>query len=220
MQAEESDPQEVIEQVSVDEVVESMQEIAEEAHDVGEVEQNEEKMVPLSTLQKMRKRAQEAELKAQWLEQQQARYQTPQAPPEPVDDSAKYESATREDLVRTQQEMMRAVEEKLWIKNNSEKFDYVKEHLPTFLKQRPNLASAIQDSENRYEEAYTLMEALTRKQQTQLRKDSTTTKPAAKAAPNAPGGVPKAAALNEAVDVMTMSDKEFSEWRQAQKRRR
>lgn len=41
-----------------------------------------------------------------------------------------------------------------------------------------------------------------------------------KVAPNAPASVPKAAALNEAVDVMKMSDAEFSEWRKSQKRRR
>ncbi len=84
------------------------------------------------------------------------------------------------------------------------------------MKQRPNLASAIDQATNRYEEAYTLMEALTPKQQQQL-KQSTQPK---KEAPNAPGGVPKAAAMNEAVDIMSMSDAEFSTWRQSKKKRR
>ena len=58
------------------------------------------------------------------------------------------------------------------------------------------------------------MEALTPKQQAQLKAPQVR-----KEAPNAPGGVPKSAALNAAVDVMTMSDTEFAAWRQSKKRR-
>lgn len=60
------------------------------------------------------------------------------------------------------------------------------------------------------------MDKLTPKQKAAL-------KPAAvakKDAPGNPAAIPKAAALNQAVDVMTMSDSEFAAWRQAQRKRR
>jgi hypothetical protein len=131
------------------------------------------------------------------------------------EDNSKYESATREDLSKAQMEAVRIIEEKLWIKQNPEKYEKVNEYLPEFLNQRPNLAPAIGAASNRYEEAFVLMEALSPKQQSQLK--PTTPK---RVAPNAPTSIPKAAAMNEAVDVMTMNDADFNKWRQSQKRRR
>lgn len=171
-------------------------------------------MVPLSALQKQRQKTKELELELQWERQRKQQAVTP--PPQPEDDRSKYESATREDLSRSQEEAVRIVEERIWIKSNPEKHAYVDEHLQNFLKQRPNLTTAIMSSTNRYEEAYTLMNALTPKQQQQMRSPPVQKRDA----PNAPTGVPKAAALNQAVDVMSMSDSEFTAWRQAQKRRR
>lgn len=180
-----------------------------------EVEQTQEKtMVPLSALQKLREKKKELELELQWERQRNAQAQAAQKPVE--EDGSRYESATKEDLTKSQEEAIRIIEEKLWIKQNPEKFEKVQEYLPQFLKQRPNLASAINLASNRYEEAYELMDKLTPKQQRQLEKPL----PPKKEAPNAPGGVPKAAALNEAVDVMNMSDSEFAAWRASKKRRR
>lgn len=187
---------------------------AQEGND--QVERPEKTMVPLSALQKVREKKRELELELQWERQRNAQQAQPQKPQE--EDNSRYESATREDLSRSQDEAIRLIEEKLWVKQNPEKYELINEQLPTFLKQRPNLALAINQSGNRYEEAYTLMTALTPKQQQQLRKD--VAPPPKKEAPNAPGGVPKAAALNEAVDVMGMSDKEFSEWRATKRKRR
>lgn len=191
-----------------------------EGHDQEEAPENTEQaakpaktMVPLSALQKEREKRKELELQVQWERQRNS--QTPQKPPE--EDNSRYESATKEDLSKSQQESLRALEERLWIKQNPEKYEKVNEYLPTFLKKRPNLASAIDQAQNRYEEAYELMEALSAKQQQQIKKESA---PPKKVAPNAPGGVPKAAALNQAVDVMSMSDTEFRAWRQSQKKRR
>lgn len=170
------------------------------------------KQVPLSALQKERKKRQELEQELTWERNRQR-----QAPPVPQEeDNSKYESATREDLSRAQEESIRIIEERAWIKSNPEKFEKINEYLPQFLKQRPNLASAINSASNRYEEAYTLMEALTPRQQQQIK----ATPPPKKDAPNAPGGVPKAAGLNQAVDVMGMSDSEFISWRNSQKKRR
>lgn len=205
------EPQE--EQIA-EQVIDQMQQDAADERP-AQAKEHEEKVVPLAALQKMRKRAQEAELKAQWLEQQQQqRYKQPQAPAE--EDHSKYETPTKEDLSCAKEQAKREIKEELWIEKNQEKFERVNEYLPQFLKQRPNLASAINSASNRYEEAYTLMEALTPKQQQQL-KTSVSPK---KEAPGSPTGVPKAAALNQAVDVMSMSDSEFSAWRQSQKKRR
>ncbi len=170
-------------------------------------------MIPLSVAQKLREQKRELELELQWERQRNAQAQV-QKPIE--EDNSRYESATREDLTKSQQESIRVIEERMWIKSNPEKYEKINEYLPQFLKQRPNLASAINTASNRYEEAYTLMEALTPRQQQQLAKAA----PVKKDAPGAPTNAPKAAALNASVDVMTMSDDEFSAWRQSQKRRR
>jgi hypothetical protein len=178
----------------------------------------EKTMVPLSALQKLREKKRELELELQW-ERQRYAAQSQQKPEE--EDNSRYESATREDLRNTvrqsQEEAIRAIEERLWIKQNPEKYEKVNEYLPQFLKQRPNLASAINLASNRYEEAFILMQALSPKQQQQLQKQATQVK---KEAPNSPGSIPKAAALNDAVDVMNMSDSEFYAWRQSKRGRR
>lgn len=209
-----------------EEAVEPQAEPIEQIMDQQEVEANaqegnehedkahEKTMVPLSVVQKLREKKKELELELQWERQRNAQQPMPQKPVE--EDQSRYESATKEDLSRSQEEAIRVIEERLWIKNNPEKYEKVNQYLPQFLKQRPNLASAINTASNRYEEAYTLMEALTPKQQQQL-KQSVQPK---KEAPNAPGGVPKAAALNEAVDVMSMSDAEFAAWRANKRKRR
>lgn len=176
-------------------------------------EVREKTMIPLSVAQKLREQKRELELELQW-ERQKNNASVRKEPEE--EDNSRYESATREDLSKSQEEAIRVIEERMWIKQNPEKYEKINEHLPKFLKQRPNLAGAINQSSNRYEEAYTLMEALTPKQQQQLKSPQI----AKRETPNAPGGVPKGAALNQAVDVMNMSDKEFAEWRSAQKRNR
>lgn len=180
-------------------------------------EKPEKTMIPLSVAQKLREKKRELELELQWEKQERMRLQQQSTYKQPEeDDNSRYESATREDLSKSKQEIVRIVEEKQWIKNNPEKHEMVNQNLPQFLKQRPNLASAISDATNRYEEAYTLMDALTDKQQKQLVKAATPKKEA----PNSPGGVPKAAALNQSVDVMNMSDTEYRVWRDSQKQRR
>ena len=198
-----------------EEIVQDMVQTAEAVQEPVEtqaetVPEMREEHVPLSALKKERKRRQELEQQLEWERQQRPAQQAPE------EDLSKYESATREDLSRVQEEAMRGFEERLWIKQNPEKYEKVNENLQTFLKQRPNLASAIANAGNRWDEAYTLMEALTPKQKQQLKVASVPKKEA----PQSPSGVPKAAAMNEAIDVMNMSDSEFSSWRQSQKKRR
>ncbi len=190
-----------------------------EAQEDGESNTNNSKMIPLHVAQKLREKKRELELELQFEKQERQRlmsqYSAPKSPPE--EDNSHYESATKADLRMSQGEAIRIIEEKLWIKQNPDKYDLINENLPTFLKQRPNLASAIDQASNRYEEAYLLMNALTPRQQQQLKKESA---PVKKEAPNAPGSVPKAAVLNDAVDLMNMSDSEFAAWRNSKKRAR
>lgn len=207
MEEEVVSPQE--EQEVIEQVVEGMQEVSDQHEQ--ESKEVEEKQVPLSALQKMRKRAQEAEMRAEILE----KYQQQPKQQEPEEDLRRYESATIADLERVQEQSVRMAEERFWIRQNQERYEYVNENLDKFLKQRPNLAHAINSASNRYEEAWTLMEALSPKQKKQMVAPS----PVKKEAPNSPSGVPKAAAMNQAVDLMSMSDKEFAEWRASQKRR-
>lgn len=205
-------PQEPIEQI-IDQV-----ETDSNDQSVDVVEHEEKKhaktMIPLSVAQKLREQKKELELELQWERQRNAQaQQSSQQPKE--EDNSRYESATKEDLNNSQNEAIRVIEERLWIKQNPEKYEKINEYLPQFLKQRPNLASAINSASNRYEEAFVLMEALSPKQQQQLRAAPTQKKDA----PGAPTNAPKAAALNQSVDVMTMSDSEFDAWRQSKRRR-
>ena len=181
-------------------VAEQPQEAHEEAHE--EVTQ-----IPLHALQAERRKRQESEQELRFLREQQAKAAEP-------DDESRYESATKEDLGKTKSELKREIQEESWVKENPDKFNKVEEGLRDFLKLRPNLAPAIEASTNRYEEAWTLMNALTPKQQQQA-----VQKPKPQA-PGSPAGVPKAAAMSEAVDLMNMSDSEFNSWRQQRRGRR
>lgn len=177
-------------------------------------EQPKEEHVPLSALQKERRKRQEIEQELRWMKEQSMRQQRAETPTEP--DESHLEPATREELGKAEQKILRSVEERSWIKHNPDKAAEVNDKLSEFLKQRPHLAAAIEGAPNRYEEAWTLMDALTPKQKIALRP----TQPAKKDTPGNPAGGPKAAAMNQALDVMGMSDSEFNAWRQSQRKRR
>jgi hypothetical protein len=180
-----------------------------EAHVEQEVAQEivQETKVPLSALQKERRKRQEHEAELQMERDQRQKSCQP--------DESQYEPVTKADLGAQTNDILRQVEEKSWIKNNPEKYQKLNENLENFLRQKPHLAEALKHAPNRWEEAWELMSALTPKQQTQLK-----TNPIKKEAPGSPSGIPKAAAMNQAVDVMSMSDAEFTSWRQSQKKRR
>lgn len=189
----------------VEQVVEQVQQDIDDQPEVASQEQ-----VPLSALQKERRKRQDAELELKWHREQMAQ-KTPQVQ-EP--DESIYEAATKEDLGKVKQQVIRDVHESTWINSNPEKAAEVNEKLSEFLKQRPHLARAIEAAPNRYEEAWTLMDALTSKQKAILKA------PAKKDSPGNPASVPKAAALNQVLNFSAMSDQEFNAWRQAQRQRR
>ena len=189
----------------VDEVVEQAIEQVQPEDQDSEQEQVQEERVPLSALQRERRKRQETERELQWHKEQMMAKKA-ELPSEP--DESLYESATKQDLGNVRKQVIREVYENAWIKSNPEK-------LTEFLKQRPNLASAIEGAQNRYEEAWELMDKLSPKQKIALKSAQ-----ARRDSPGNPAGIPKAAALNQSVDVMKMSDSEFNAWRQSQRKHR
>jgi len=181
-----------------------------------EQEKQEETTVPLAALQKERRKRQEAEQRAKLYEDIQAQQLREKQQTQPAQDNDdQYEAATKADLRKMESAAVRAMEERSWIRQHPERAEEVNEKLTAFLKQRPNLAPAIEAAQNRYEEAWTLMNALTPKQTKAL-------KPVAikRDAPGSPAGISKAAGMNQGVDVMAMTDSEYNAWRQSQRKRR
>jgi len=200
------DQETVIPEQEVDDSVAS-ESLVEQPQEAQEAVQEEETMVPLHAVQKERRRRQEAEMRAKILEEQYAKAA------EPEDDS-RYESATKEDLGKAKSALKREIQEENWARDNPDRYRKINEDLPEFLKLRPNLAPAIEGATNRYEEAWTLMNALSPKQQ-----QAVAQKPKLQA-PGSPSGIPKAAAMSENVDLMNMSDSEFNTWRTQRRGRR
>lgn len=203
---------------SVEEVVEAVEPIAEEQVEavLDQPEVAQEKQVPLSALHKERSRRQEIEQELKWYKEN-IQHKTAK---EPEPDETQYEPVSKKDLNqslgKSEREIMRAVEEKMWIKANPERAAKVDQELPEFLKNRPHYVSAISESPNRYEEAWELMDRFNPRPQQKIGMRAA---PLKKEAPGSVSSMPKAAAMNQAVDVMSMSDSEFSDWRKTQRRK-
>jgi len=203
-------------------VQEEMQEViapmdaALEAEPVQEVEQEQEQTVPLAALQKERRKRQDWEQRAKLYEQQQASQLSQRSQPV-EDDEDQYEALTKAEAKKkfqsSEAKIIQTVTESIWAKENPEKVTEVNNNLEEFLTQRPHLKLAIEAAPNRYEEAYVLMNALSPKQKAALKIPT----PIKKVAPGSPSGAPKAAGINEAVDLSSMDDKEFNAWRKAKR---
>jgi len=203
MSEEYSEPQEnQATQVAVE--PEQKAEVGHDNHDQGHQEES-EKMVPLTAVQKERKKRQQLQFELEELKKK-------QQPAE--EDYSKYESVTREELGNVQKETIRTVRETDYAERYPERAEFVQNELEDFLTRRPNLAYAIQNSENRIKEAYELMQALNSK------KSQAKSQAQQAQAPRSSNSIPKAAALNDAVDVFNMSDSEFRDWRKSKRRRR
>jgi len=207
------------EEVAVMDPVENT-DVPEESVESNDSEGDESRTVPLRAVQKERKRRQEAEAESyrQEVELKYLREQLTQ-PKQQEEDESEYESASRKELrdtaSKTKEDVKRDLREEIWVESHSAQSQWVDENLSNFLKQRPHLSTAISQSPNRYKEAYELMTALSPKQQQQI-----SSKPQKREAPNAPNSVPKAAGVNQAMDIMNLSDEEFSKWRSDQRRKR
>ena len=219
--------------VSEQEVVEQVQEVVQENTQEAPVSDTEvldntegqeearEQNVPLAALQKERRKRQDAEQRNLEKDQELRMFrehqlkQMQEAKPQEEDES-QYEPITKAEQAKREEALIRNIEEKSWIRQNPEKAEVINEKLANFLTKRPNLAAAIEASSNRYEEAWDLMDKLTPKQKAALASPQTIKREA----PNSPSGVPKAAAINQAVGVMSMSDSEYVEWRNSKRSRR
>lgn len=216
------------------------QEVAEESDAVNhEVEQSEpdqeveqeqeqvEQMVPLTALQKERRKRQEEE-KARMryeAENQFYREQMTRKEPEEPDysleepltkgDAKKLKEEAEESAFKKLQEQNQKDAEAEWVSNNPEAYEYVTDNLEQFLEQRPNMTSAIHGARNRYREAFELMQALSPRQKKQMQQ-----KTAKKPAPGSPNSVPKAANVSQVMNLHEMSDDEFNAWRREKRRRR
>lgn len=202
---------EVVQEPEVESPIEALTEGSNQ--ETAQAEPQAEQQVPLSALQKERRKRQEAEKRAQLYEDIQAQQLREKQQANPSQDEDLYEAATKADLKKIEANAIRAADERSWIRQNPERAAEVNEKLTEFLKQRPHLAAAIEAAPNRYEEAWLLMDALTPKQKIALK-----AAPVRKEAPNSPGAVPKSASMNQAVDVMSMTDSEYLAWRKAQKK--
>ena len=203
-----------------EQTVNAQQEVQEETH---APEQQQEKKtsteetpsthVPLSALQKERQKRKEYEERLRYYEELERQKQAQQQ----QEEEDPYEPLTKAEFGQSKSEITRNVLETLWVKDNPDKAAEVNEKLDEFLKQRPHLRYALNAVPNRYEEAWNLMEALTPREKKALMTNNEQPK---KEAPASPSSVPKAAGMNQAVDVMSMTDQEFNAWRKSKKQRR
>ena len=202
-------------QEEMQEMIAPMDEVLEQ-EPVQEVELEQEQTVPLSALQKERRKRQDWEQRAKLYEQQQQAQLSQRSQPE-EDDEEQYEALTKAEAKKkfqsSEQKIIQSVTESIWAKENPEKVAEVNNNLEEFLNQRQHLKLAIEAAPNRYEEAWTLMNALSPKQKAALKIPT----PVKKTAPGSPNAVPKAAGINQAVDFSSMSDAEFNQWRAAKR---
>lgn len=196
-------------------LVEESTEVEEQVENEVVEESREEERVPLSALQKERRKRQEAERKSVWLEEINQKQLRESRPVEEKEDDS-YEAATKADLRESNKKSLQQTQEQIWINNNPEKAIEVANNLKEFLNKRDHLRLAIEASPNRYEEAWTLMNAYEPKQ----RNINKSAEPPKKNAPGSPSNIPKAAGMNETVDFGQMTDDEFNKWRRSQIKRR
>lgn len=166
----------------------------------------EEQLVPVSVVQRERRKRQQAQQELELL-------RSKQAPQE--ENYERFESATKGDLAKSEFNVLRKAEENVWARQHPDRVEYVNQEIEEFLTMRPNLAAAIQDAPNRLHEAWELMTKLSPKQKVAVKQQ-----PQRQDAPHAPGTVPRAAALNDAVDLMNMNDSDFRKWRSSKRRAR
>jgi predicted phage tail protein len=163
---------------------ENVQEVVQESES-----SNEEQKVPISAVKKERKKRQQLQQELELLKSQQKQ--------QPQEDYSEYESVTKGELDQTKVQIAREIREADWTERYPDRVSHVQDELEEFLQQKPNLAFAIQNSTNRLKEAWELMNAFKPKKAEEPKRN--------KDVPRSPGTVPKSAAINETVDVMSIS---------------
>ena len=174
-------------------------------------EQPQERTVPLSALEAERKKRQEAELRAFYAEQQ----RTAQPPQQKEDDNEDdYTRQLKASLLSKIKEENRRDREQEFLRRNPDAVSRIEAELPEILKKRPSLAYAIQNADNKYEEAMAIIEDYsTRKNDTQKRIEANSMKP------GTPTGAAKAAKMGKAEMIANMNSSDFHQWRKQIRKR-
>jgi hypothetical protein len=195
----------------LDEVVTEAEEQKEQPVESEEVqEEKKEEFVPVSAHVAERKKRQEAEQKAQWLEQQMMHSQQPKQ--EVVDNS--------DDLLTVGQqkqhleEWRRSILEEAYMEQNPEMIERIKDELPEILGDPRHkwLADTIAQAPNRLQRAAQVLNMVKPKKQA-------APAPNRQNIPKSPQSVSKTNKLSQADRIMEMSDQELEDWRVSQKRK-
>lgn len=180
-----------------------------------ETEQQETRTVPLKAYEEERRKRQEAEYQATWVQQQwQAMQQKPQAD-DTVDD---YEDDEEKQLERKlEQKIERRLQkqtEEAYLASRPEAAEIIKQKLPGILQKHKYLSAAIDNASNRYQAAMDIIERYapqedvskqTQKVDEKLEKNQSM--------PGNPNGVPKTGSMSGLDRVKEMDRREFSLYR-------
>lgn len=188
-----------------------------EAQDAPQEAQERDRMVPLKALEEERRKRQELEYQAQWMQQQlqnsQNVMQTAQAQPE-SDDEDEY----GRELMQRMEHRFRQKQEQKFLQKNPECLDRIQKELAPILQKKPWLAAAINAAENRYEAAMEVINdyAPKRENDTTKRMVDNAEKPRSPAQ-----GAVKGGSVSRLEMMSKMSPGEFGQWRdQLRKQRR
>ena len=194
-----------------EQVVEAVAEQPQEQHvEQSHEVQQEDKSVPLAALKAERKKRQEAEYQAQWMQKQleDAQRISQQKPVEDDGDDlltkADYSKMTQAQLA----EFKRQTLEESFLSQNPDLVDAIETDLPEILKKKPWLAHAINNSSNRYQTAYEVIKDYKPKGENVKRKIAANSEK-----PGSPATVGKSGQVSK--DYTKMSQDEFREYRRS-----
>ncbi len=176
-----------------------------------EKEEKKEEFVPVSAQIAERRKRQEAEERARWLEQQMSQMQQ-QKEPEPDNSD---DLLTVGQQAQALNEWKRSILEESYMENNPDIVERIKTELPEVLENPGNkwLADSIAQAPNRLQRAAQVLEMFKPKKPVAAPPiDRTNT-------PKSPQSMAKTNKLSIADRIMTMSDQELDEWRVSQKRK-
>jgi glutathione S-transferase len=187
-----------------------------EVQEAQEEPKSEERMVPLKALEEERRKRQELEYQAQWMQSQMQQAQNPlqNQQAQPAEEEDEY---TREIMTRMEQKF-RDKMEKQYLAQNPDALSRIQQDLAPILQKKPWLAAAIQSAENRYAAAMEVINDYAPK-----REDDTTKRMVDNAEkPRSPAqGAVKGGSVSRLEMMSKMSPGEFGQWRdQLRKQRR
>jgi hypothetical protein len=196
-------------------VAEQPQEVVQQESQAQEAQTQEEKQVPLKALQAERRKRQEAEYQAKWMQEQLQSAQSNPKANNAEDDGD--ELLTKSDFTKMSQsqlvEFKRQTLEESFISQHPDAMDTIETELPEILKKKPWLAHAINNSPNRYQTAYEVIKDYRPKTENVRQRIAENAEK-----PGSPAGVGKGGSISK--DYSKMSNSEFREYRQSLRNKR